>query len=136
METVPSGLETVAKIDALLEDLYARIPPEHRGILFERVLQLFHPQENTRLLELAFAEMWAERNDEYRNNLLCSLLATDENDARRDFVPKTKREWQVARLVAATLVQWLPTSVGCSFLHEGFKRGGGKFSYELPPTSE
>lgn len=136
MTTVPSGLETVAEILVSMEDLCAKIPLEHRGVLFERVLRQFHPQENTRKLELAFAETWAERNDEYRNPLLCSLLTADDDDARRNCVPQTKREWQVACLVAATIVQWLPTSGGCSFLHEGFKRGGGRFSYELPPTDD
>lgn len=107
------------------------IPARHRGVLFTRVLEGQHPQENTRMLEAGFAEVWAEKNKE---PLLERLLCTGEDDPQRRFVPQTEREWRVAHMVAATLVQWLPTSVGCSFLRESFKRGGGDFQYRLPDS--
>ncbi|GEM_PF-4359173 len=110
------------------------IPTKHRGVLFTRVLEGHHPQDNTRRLEAGFAEEWSIRNKE--NHILESLLCTDENDPRREFVPRTEREWEVAHLVAATVVQWLPTSIGCSFLHGAFQRGGGGFKYRLPDYEE
>lgn len=131
----PSGLQTIARQETELEELFEKIPPEQRGVLFERVLETFHPQENTRRLELAFAAEWASRNDPRRcSPLLERLLDTDESDPRKGFVPMTEREWQVAHLIAATVIQWLPTSGGCAFLHDAFRRGGGKFEYHLPET--
>ena len=107
------------------------IPPRHRGVLFTRVLPGNHPQENTRCIEAGFAEEWSERNKGDR--LLEQLLLIDTGkDPRRKFIPRTEREWEVAHLVAATVIQWLPTSVGCSFLRSAFQRGGGDFKYRLP----
>ncbi len=129
------GLQAVARQEVTLETLLEKIPVEHRGVLFERVLEDFHPQENTRRLELAFAEVWAERNNpQMYRPLLPSLLETHEGNPRKEFVPATEREWQVACLVAATLFQFLPTTVGCNMLYEGFRRAGGKLWYELPET--
>ena len=106
------------------------IPPRHRGVLFTRILPGHHPQDNTRCVEAGFAEEWSERNKEGR--LLERLLLRDtEKDPRREFIPRTEREWEVAHLVAATVVQWLPTSVGCSFLRGAFQRGQGDFQYRL-----
>ncbi len=128
--------EQVENLSAVLE----QIPPQHRGILFERVLETFHPQENTRRLELAIALLWAERNNEVTDNLLVHLLHPHAirgggPDPRAEELPKSAREWRLACLVAATVVQWLPTSAGCSFLRRAFEKAGGKFSYELPDTS-
>ena len=96
------------------------IPSKHRGVLFIRVLKGHHPQENTRRLEAGFVEEWSIKNNDLR--ILESLLCTDKNDSRREFVPRTEREWEVAHLVAATVIQWLPTSVGCSFLRSAFRQ--------------
>ena len=109
------------------------IPSRHRGVLFTRVLPGHHPQDNTRRLEAGFAEEWSERCKE---SLLERLLCTGENDPRREFVPRTEREWEVAHLVAASVIQWLPTSVGCSFLRSAFRRGGGDFKYRLPDDAD
>lgn len=106
------------------------IPSQHRGVLFKRVLLKQHPQENTRLVEAGFAEEWSEWNKE--RPFLEQILLTDENDPRRGCVPRNLREWEVAHLVAATVIQWLPTSVGCSFLQRAFQRGGGNLQYRLP----
>lgn len=106
------------------------IPPRYRGVLFTRVLPEQHPQENTRCVEVGFAKEWSKWNQE--RSLLEQLLCTDESDPRRNYVPRNQREWEVAYLVAATIIQWLPTSVGCSFLHSAFKRGGGDLQYRLP----
>jgi len=110
------------------------IPPRHRGVLFTRVLQGHHPQDNTRCVEAGFAEEWSERNKE--SHLLEQLLSRGtESDPRQGFIPRTEREWEVAHLVAATVVQWLPTSGGCSFLRSAFRRGEGDFKYRLPDWS-
>ena len=106
------------------------IPPQHRGVLFARVLPKQHPQENTRCVEAGFAEEWSASNQE--RPLLEQLLCTDEDDPRKNCVPRNQREWEVAHLVAATVIQWLPTSVGCSFLRSAFRRGNGDFRYRLP----
>ncbi len=107
------------------------IPALYRGVLFTRVLPRHHPQQNTRLVEAGFAEEWSERN--VKDHLLEQLLLRDtENDPREEFIPRTAREWEVAHLVAATVIQWLPTSVGCSFLRCAFQRGSGDFKYRLP----
>ena len=128
--------EQLENLDAVL----ARIPTEHRGILFERVLESFHTQENTRRLELAFALLWAQRNQENGGNQLVHLLhaqaiAGHAPDPRAEYLPQNEREWKIACLVAATVIQWLPTSVGCGFLRQAFENAGGKFSYELPDTT-
>lgn len=120
-----------------LQAVLDEIPPQHRGILFERVFSAFHPQENTHRLELAFAQVWAKRNDENEfDSILPSLLYPNGNDSEVPHLPQTEHEWRIACRVAATLVQWLPTSVGCAFLREAFERGGGKFTYELPKIDE
>src|SRR3989344_3340754 len=105
------------------------IPPRHRGVLFTRVLPKQHPQENARRVEAGFAEEWSWLNQE--RPLLEQLLSTGEDDLRRSCVPRNQREWEVAHLVAATVIQWLPTSVGCSFLRSAFRRGDGDFRYRL-----
>jgi len=101
----------------------------NRGVLFSRILPGNHPQENTRLLEASFVEVWVMKNERC---LLEQILATDRSDPSYDKIPKTEREWAVAHMVAASLIQWLPTAVGCSFLHEAFGKGGGTFKYTLP----
>ena len=124
------GLSKLVQNELELERILALIPEEHRSVRFERVLSSCNPQENTRMLELGFAVEWAMANA-YRDQL-GSILAAEVDDPRLEAVPKTAREWEVAHLVAASIVRWLPTSVGCSFLQEAFKQGGGSMSYELP----
>jgi hypothetical protein len=107
------------------------VPAQHRGVLFTRVLPGQHPQENTRCVEAGFVEEWSERNKE--DPFLEKLLsAAAEHDPRREFVPRTRRKWEIAHLAVATIIQWLPTSVGCSFLRSAFERGGGDLKYRLP----
>ena len=105
------------------------ISPKHRGVGFTRALKGQHPQENTRQLIMGFSEEWSKMGEE---NFLEKLLCTGEVDPRQEFIPRDTREWEVAHLVAATIVQWLPTTIGCSFLKKGFQRGGGDFKYRLP----
>lgn len=109
------------------------IPMESRGVLFERILTGNHPQGNTRILEAAFVKKWAEEN---ARGLLENILATDPSDDVFDNLPKNQREWDVARVVAASIIQWLPTTVGCCFLEESFQRAGGNLHYELPVVKE
>lgn len=60
----------------------------------------------------------------------------DSDDPRVGVHPRTPREWEVAEFVAATIIQWLPTSVGCGFLKEAFTQGGGDVNYTLPEVDE
>lgn len=106
------------------------IPARYRGVRFLRILDGQHPQENTRLVEAGFSEMWAEMNK--REPILERMICAGDDGPRREFVPSNQREWEVAHLVASTLIQWLPTSMGCSFLGEAFEKGGGEFKYRLP----
>lgn len=127
----------MSQLNILIEEaelVAEKVPENCRGVLFHRVLKDFHPQENTRRLECAFAETWAEMNNGEDLSLLCSLLMTDEDDPRRSSLPISGREWEVASVVAATIIQWLPTSVGCGFLRKAFRRGGGSLDYTLPET--
>ena len=132
--------EHIAELMDNINAVLARIPPEHQGILFQRLFEGFHPQENTRRIELALAAEWAERNSEIGGNLLVHLLhphaaSGKEPDPREADTPQSKRELMVAQLVAATIVQWLGTSIGMGFLQTAFRNAGGKLSYELPDTS-
>ena len=105
---------------------------EHRGILFERVFGECHPQKNTSQLEQSFALLWAQKNNESPPLLQQKLALGDPDDPRREYIPRNLREWNIAYLVAATVIQWLPTAIGCSFLQEAFEKGGGTFKYTLP----
>lgn len=138
MESTPQdGLSLIAAQEVEMEELLKKIPREHRGVLFERVCKKFHPQENTRRLERSFAEVWAEKNNPSQgSSILRLILSAEESDPRRGSCPKNAREWEVAYLVAATFAQWLPTSIGCHFLNEAFRRGGGTFRYTLPNVDE
>lgn len=132
-------MDVITEQRADLERVLAAIPEDLRGIGFDRVFDYFHPQKNTSQLERAFAELWALRNTEGGTHVLTSLLygsamTGKEPDARAEYLPANEREWKVACLIAATVIQWLPTSVGCAFLREAFERGGGRFHYELPPS--
>jgi hypothetical protein len=132
------GAETMsvlAQDQIEIERILALIPKRHRGIRFERVLSNFHPQENTRRLELGFAITWANKNND-SSNYLESILAAEADDPRIDAHPITDRDCQVAELVAASIMRWLPTAVGCSFLKEAFEKGGGTMSYTLPDISK
>ncbi len=126
-----SEFSTIAQLEIKLERILELVPIEHRGLLFERVLKDFHPQENTSMLELGFAIQWALCNTGANNQLFLNLAA-DHDDPRAYAVPKTKREWEVATLVAASIIRWLATSGGCCFLEAAFKRGGGSMTYTLP----
>lgn len=105
------------------------IPREHRGIRFERIFENNHPQETTRLLEIGFVEEWSQRNGQ---GILQHILSTRTENPQSKRLPQTPREWEVAELVAASIIQWLPSATGCSFLDRAFVRGGGKFNYTLP----
>lgn len=116
-----------------------KIPAKHRGILFERIFRL--PQRKARRLERAFVELWAKQNPEDYERLLVTLLfpknfPAETRDPRARSLPRTAREWEVAYLVAATLIQWLPTTCGMAFLQEAFKNAGGKLECELPHVDD
>jgi hypothetical protein len=114
-------------------DILKAIPNEHRGILFERVFEQFHPYKDIQLLERSFSLEWAKRNSEAGGELLFNLLYAEtindscEHSPQHESLPDTVQEWDTAYLVAATLIQWLPTPAGCSFLRKCFEAGGRTF---------
>ncbi|MFA5131892.1 MAG: hypothetical protein WC444_01035 [Candidatus Paceibacterota bacterium] len=137
MEALPkNGLGILSQNEIDLEKILEMVPVECRGLRFERVMRTFHPQEVTSMLELGFAIEWAQRNNGANNRLLGTFLQADEDDPRKNSIPCTAREWEVAELVAATMVRWLPTAVGCSFLQAAFKQGGGSMNYTLPDPAK
>ncbi|MBP6888773.1 MAG: hypothetical protein KBC21_03655 [Candidatus Pacebacteria bacterium] len=111
------------------ERLLLDIPIACRGARFERIFPRTTMQDNTRQLEAGFVNLWAEK---YKESLLPGILGNNGEDPQFARLPKTEREWEVAELVAATLIQWLPTTAGCSFLQHAFDRGGGSMKYKLP----
>lgn len=70
-------------------------------------------------LERIFAYHWFERNDarSSRSTLLLQSLLNDSGD---EFEPMTQRDARVA----ATVVQWLGTNVGFSFVCQAFRDAG------------
>lgn len=115
------------------------VPHEHRGIGFNRLLEGYHPYESIRRLEVSLAEEWAKENNGKPDGgelLMTLFMNVDENDPRRHEIPKDKREWEVADLIAATLMQWLPTNIGRAFMEEAFRRAGGHVTFTLPVVDE
>ena len=134
-DSVPqNGLTKVILAELQAGQTLDQIPQGYRGLRFERLLQTVNSQEATRKLEVAFAILWVEKNTNGKS-LLSSLLATDSEDLRRGAIPEIDREWEVAELVAATLIQWIPTTVGMAFVQEAFQRAGGSLKYTLPPET-
>ena len=127
-ESAPPHLEIVAGLD--IEENNTGIPATHRGLRFMRTLKSLYPEDITTPVEEALARLWSDRN--IRNSLLGQLLSADRDNPRRGLIPVTDREWDVAHLVAATLIQWLATQEGCWFLEEAFKKSGGELTFRLP----
>jgi hypothetical protein len=129
--------DVITRIEAELEEILRNIPIEHRGVLFNRICKDFHPQRNTQKLEFAYMMEWAGLNNKDKNRpVLISLLTTDEIHPRRDLFPETEREWLLAQFIAATVIQWLPTTIGMSFQVSAFEKAGGKLNYQLPSDEE
>ena len=92
-----------------IEDFQARNPvgPQFQGISPHRY------KDNP--VEHLFALEWQKRNQQARSTL-AYLMSTDN----RGDVALSERDWQVA----ATVIQWLGSPVGQSFLERvGFRRG-------------
>jgi hypothetical protein len=124
-----------------LEKTFKLIPKQHRGVSFLRLFSQFHPYEDVRRVQLALAQVWAERNADPGGHLLTYLLhAAAMNDVetgtRTEFLPGTEREWNVACLVAATIIQWLGSPVGNRFLSEAFQKAGGTLTTTYPKVDE
>ncbi len=76
------------------------------------------------MLERAFVEAWMEANKESNGQFLNRIL----NGGRVDeFVNVGQHEARIA----ATVVQWLGTNVGYSFLLEVFKNSGERYRENL-----
>lgn len=119
-------------VQAKKDQIFDQILPQFRGLYFERLFAANNPQEPTRRLELASALLWVEKNT-HQHLLFSSLLTADSSNEKRGAIPQTEREWEIAELVAATLMQWIVTQNGTAFLQEAFRRAGGSLTYKLPP---
>ncbi|MFZ2763589.1 MAG: hypothetical protein WAX80_00915 [Minisyncoccia bacterium] len=70
-------------------------------------------------LELIFASRWMERNNERGGHFLTNLLNHNGHDESQDTTQRDAR-------VSATVVQWLGTNCGFSFLVSCLKEAGYK----------
>lgn len=131
-DTVLKGI--VTEVTGIID----QIPVNHRGLEFRRAYLKYHESDVSQKLELAFAREWAKRNTSTCSPaVLYSLMADASNhasdpDPRSHCIPKTEREWEVAELVAATIVQWLGTQNGTSMLIEAFESAGGTLKVGYP----
>lgn len=121
-----------------LNNILDQVPPEHRGVSFERVFRESNPYECTQLLERAFAILWAKRNG--AEGLLTHIMHAPtidggEQGPRAEFLPQNKREWDVTLFAAASIMQWLATPTGLTFQREAFRMAGGSMTYTLPKTA-
>lgn len=133
------GLGQVAQAELEITNAFETIPQEHRGLRFQRVFSNFNFSAKTSALEMGFAVVWAEQNSPNgprHRPLLDSLMDCEADDPMKSRTPQSERDWQVAQLVAATLMQWLPTAIGTSFLEEAFRRGGASLTYTLPEIKD
>ena len=111
--------------DAL--SLAGKVPPRNQGIHFEDLLLADNEMRtDEQRVGRALAVLWARRNAE--NSFLCRLLANDTS-SRSSEIARTLREWDVAYLTAATIIQWIGTPDGMSFLKEAFASGGGSLEH-------
>lgn len=87
-------------------------------------------QHNSR--EVAFAEQWEQENERINESgaIVCSLLYTNGHGGGHWCTEKCPRprldteHLDRDRVVASTIVQWLGSNVGFSFLEEALKRCG------------
>jgi hypothetical protein len=135
------GRGTLAKAQSELEEMLAKVPLEHRGLLFSRVLTTTgHPI--SRKLERAFAIGWAEMNDDQKTSpiLRVKLQPSDyegqDPSSREDCIPANEREWAVAEFAVATFMQWLGSAVGTAFLVRSFQQAGGNLQVTLPEDTD
>ena len=125
-----TGDRVIAADIAEIESLLALIPPAYRGLRFNRLVSTLGATEVTRLLEVSFATTWYEHN-RYDNRFV-RLLSPGAEDQKKGSAPRTEREWEVAELVAATLIQWLATPVGTALFFQAFRAAGGEITHKLP----
>lgn len=85
---------------------------DHLGFLWQRI---FQPGGE---LERAFAERWAHHNKHY--DLLQQLFCVGNGIYTQPHLEIGDRD----RYVAATVIQWLGTNVGFSFLQEALMKRG------------
>lgn len=135
---VPSGEETLVRGQEELKGMLTKVPERHRGLQFSRTLSTFAPDPVSLRLERAFAEVWAEHNDEHSSRSVLGrlLISVEEDDLfdllREKCAPETAREWAIAELVASTLMQWIGTTYGENLIKEAYERAGGRIDIVHP----
>lgn len=115
---------------------WRRIPPDNSGYWQHRIAD--HVPDQYALIERALAEQWKHDNEEtagrnYGMGILQDLmLSTLQHENPKNFNPwLSNRE----RKIVATVIQWLGTNVGRSFLYEASRRmGRPRMPFEAPVT--
>lgn len=106
--------------DPVPETILAVPKPEHVGYKAHRTL---FPGGD---LERAFSYCWYERNAQDPLLLDKILNGTDGHDESQETIQRDAR-------VAATIIQWLGTNIGLSFLARVFETAGCRFEYPASP---
>lgn len=116
---------------------WRRIPPDNTGYWQHRIAD--HVQDDQGKMERAMAEQWLKENEErsglnYGMGILQDLmLSTLEHERPKGFIPwVSNRE----RKIVATVIQWLSTNCGRSFLFEASKRMGRAVYPFTPPPKQ
>lgn len=122
--------------------------------LIERLVRLLAPHEGLHSyrmrcddpgLELEFAALWAEwcrgRKDINSGVGTFDFLTTDPHPDDPLMMIWQSRRAKIAvddshRAVAATVVQWLGTNIGQSFIHEAMRRAGYRMHLEKLSNTE
>lgn len=103
---------------------------QHVGLHRQR---LAYPCEQT-TRERAFAEAWERANDEH-HRYLYELSLVGEHDPSTIFGDKRTPAFPLTQdtaTAAATVVQWLGSNVGFSFLEEALRVAGYRIAKDLP----
>lgn len=106
----------------------------HRGLRYDRTEGDF----TQAIRERAFAEAWQRENDlNPRNYCLLWMLLSEQNDQEPGMYGLRGRKMlceanQESATVAATVIQWLGSTVGWCFLENAVNAAG----YELVPKEQ
>lgn len=119
-------------------ECWRRIPPDNTGYWQHRIADGV-PDEFA-LIERSLAEAWKDANDIEQSigvNHGCGILQDMMLSTHRHEKPKSFDPWLTnrERKIVATVVQWLGTNCGKSFLYEASRRMG-RPKYPFTKSSE
>lgn len=111
--------ETIAK----LREILAQVPRQCRGSSFKPLLRNLDDPASIR--ELMAVMTWADWNNHESSAyglVVESLFLKMGPPTRQDIDPFSERDWSVAAFAIATVIQWLFTPQGMSFLDDVVSR--------------